>query len=253
MVPHTILLPVDYSAKDFRAQDYAKIVSHLESKHFAAFFISDYLRIKSDASRLGRSDVYRSVESAAKKLKLDLKFITCPGSLPSLWYQSRFADLMILDLLTLDNARALNRLHAEKFFDDFGCPILLSGSLPEDQEDIIFLFDHDPSSLVALKSFLALFGEISKNKKLTVITINSSDGPGVYFEESLIHHLQQIFKNVGILPMQKTDIVSHLISFAAKATKPILIMGNLAQGLFNQESSAEALVMNKVSVYYSNK
>ncbi len=252
MVPHNVLLPVDFSAKEFRLDDYVNAFSHLPLKHFSAFFIIDYLRLKSDVIRVDRSDVQKKTELAARKLNVDVKFIPCPGSLPSLWYQSRFADLITLKLQSHDSPHMLRLLHAEKFFDDFGCPALLQASAPQDQEEIIFLFDHDPSGLGALKSFLGLFGEMLKGRKFTVVSLSTGEGPGIYFEKSLIHYLQQIFNNVGILPISKADIEKNLMDFAARARKPFLIMGKTARHLFEEESNAETLATNGISLFYSN-
>jgi hypothetical protein len=252
VVPHNILLPVDFSAKEFRLEDCVNAFSHLPAKHFSTFFIGDYVRLKSDMAKVDRSDVQKRAESMSRKLKVDLKFIPCPGSLPSLWYQSRFADLMVLNLQVPDSSLMLSLLYAEKFFDDFACPVMLQGSLPKDQDEIIFLFDHDPSGLGALKSYLALFGEVSKDKKLTVVSLNSSEGPGIYFEKSLIQYLQQIFTNVGVLPMSKPDIEKNVISFASRASNPLIIIGKTAGHLFGQESNAQALTTHPMSLYYSN-
>jgi hypothetical protein len=245
------LLPVDFSANDFRMEDHAKTFKHLGEKHFSAFFICDYIHKKIDPVKYDRSALQRKAETSAKKLKVDLKFIPCPGSLPSLWYQSRFADLLILSPLTGDSAASVRALYDEKFFDDFGCPVFLSGNAPADDEDIVFLFDNDPSGLTALKSYLGLFGGVSANKKLTIINISSVEGPGIYFEESLIHYLQRIFTNVGILPMNKADIERNLIEFAAKATRPLLIMGKSARSLLDHASTHGSLTMNNISIYYS--
>lgn len=233
-------------------EDYVNAFGHLPMQHYSAFFISDYVRLKSEAVKVERPDVQKKAESAAKKHKVDLKFIPCPGSLPSLWYQSRFADLMVLPLQAPDSAHMLNVLQAEKFFDEFACPVMLQGCLPKDQDEIIYLFDHDPSCLGALKSFLSLFGEILKEKKLTVVSLNSGEGPGIYFEKSLIHYLQQIFTNVGILPMSRVDIEKNLISFATRAKKPFLIMGKSARHLFQDESNTGLMARNEMSLYYSN-
>ncbi len=232
--------------------DYADTFAHLPTKHFSAFFIHDYLRLKSEAVKFDRSDVQKKAESAARKLKIELKFIPCPGSLPSLWYQSRFADLMMINVQSDDSAHMLRSLNDEKFFDDFACPVLLHGGAAQDEEEIIFLFDHEPSGLGALKSFLSVFGEISKSRKFTVISLNASEGPGIYFEKSLILYLQQIFNDVGLLPMNKADIENSLMSFAARAKRPCLIMGKSARHLFGQESNAEILAAKGISLFYSN-
>lgn len=252
VVPHNILLPVDFSAKEFRLEEFANAFDHLPLKHFSAFFIHDYLRLKSEALKVDRPEVQKKAESSAKKLKIDLKFIHCPGSLPSLWYQSRFADLMMLDLQAPDSAHMLNLLQTEKFFDDFACPVLLKGCKPQELDEIIFLFDHDPSGLGALKSFLSLFGDAAKDRKLTVISLNSSEGPGIYFEKSLILYLQQIFDNVGLLPMNKTDIEKNIVSYASREAKSMLIMGKTGKQLFEKEPNIKALMASEISLYYSN-
>ncbi len=248
---YNILFPVDFSSHGFSIDDYARAFSHLQGKQFSAFFLSDFMKEKNGHEENHRQERQKSLREAATSVKVDLKFIACPGSVLSLRYQSRFADLLVLSPLTGESQQMLTTLLDENIFDDFGCPVLVSANLADPYDEIIFLFDHDPTGLTALKSFHNLFSQISKNKKVTVITVNQDDMPEVFFEESLVHYLRGTFGNVGILPMNKGDMGKNLVTYAARSEHPLLIMGRSAQSLFEDKALLRALEQKKISVYYS--
>lgn len=251
---YTILLPVDFAAEGARMQKLAKAFSHLADKRFSAFFLRDYVRtedVNSPSLAVEKLDLKLALQSEAKALKLDLKFLNDQNSLLALAHQSRFADLLILDPINGDNTLSLDEVPPD-FFSKMHCPLLLSNDLTNECGEIIFLFDYDLRGLAALKSYHALFGEVSHKKKFTLITVSPEDEPGIFFEKCLVNYLQQVFENVGIHPMSRINLTENLVKYASEANKPLLITGQSALALLNDRSLTQRLMKNETSLYYSN-
>jgi len=253
-VNYTILLPVDFTPQGTRLENLAQVFSHLEDKRFSAFFLKDYVGHGSSHApfdEVEKLDIKLALQSDATKLNLELKFLNDQYSLLALAHQSRFADLLLLDPLNQEGVVSLSELPVD-FFEKMHCPLFLSNDMSQEYEEIIFLFDYDLKGLAALKSFHALFGEVSHKKKFTLITVSPEDEPGIYFEKSLVSYLQEVFENVGIHPMSRINLTENLVSYVSKLKKPLLIIGQSALALLENKSIAKRLMKNETSVYYSN-
>ena len=251
---YTILLPVDFSAHGPRMEEVAKIFSHLADKRFSAFFLRDYGTqgsLHSPAAEVEKLYMKLALQSEATSLNLELKFLNDQNGLLALANQSRFADLLLLDPLNEVGTISLGELPVD-FFEKMHCPLLLANDMTHEYEEIIFLFDYDLKGLAALKSFHALFGEVSHRKKFTLVTVCPDDEPGIFFEKSLVSYLQGVFENVGIHPMSRINLTENLVSFVSTAKKPLLIMGQSALALLENKTLADRLMKNETSVYYSN-
>ncbi|MBY0434717.1 MAG: hypothetical protein K2U26_11460 [Cyclobacteriaceae bacterium] len=246
---YNILLPVDVPPlADFPLEDYVQALTHLEPKQFSAFFLHDYVHTKEAPSAHEHQGVEEQLLSKAKRLDVDMKFLSCPGSNLSLKYQSRFADLMMISPVVDENVPELQDLLAEDLLGDMGCPLFLSGDPRGNYEEIIFLFDHNPAGPATLKSFFNLFGQVSSKKKVTIMM---PTGPDYFFEAPLVRYAQSIFDNVGLLPVNTLSLEKGLVSFAAKADRPLLIMGHSARKAIDKKALIEMLASNKLSMFIS--
>jgi hypothetical protein len=252
-----ILLPVDIRPADFHLEDYAKLFSHLEGKRFSTFFLTDLTHPKGSKTPLqpdlNKHDLQEEISQDAEKLKLDVSFLTGPSNLQLLTYQSRFADLILVSPVNRDSLEFLTQSLSLDFLNSMGCPLFLTTNTVSAFEEIIFLFDYDLSGLEALKSFIALFGNIAADRKVTVITVNPDDENGIFFEKCLISHLQKTFKDVGILPMSKSQLSRNLIDFASKETRPVLIMGQSAINLLKDKELSGEISSHQISLFYCNQ
>jgi len=253
-VNYTILLPVDFTSQGTRMENVAKAFQHLADKRFSAFFIRDYVGPGSSHppfADVEKLDMKLAMQSEASKLNVELKFLNDQNSLLALAHQSRFADLLLLDPLNKEGVVSLSELPVD-FFEKMHCPLFLSNDMTHEYEEIVFLFDYDLKGLAALKSFHAMFGEVSHKKKFTLITVSPEDEPGIFFEKSLVSYLQEVFENVGIHPMSRVNLTENLVSYVSKLSKPLLIIGQSALALLENKSLAKRLMKNETSVYYSN-
>ena len=125
------------------------------------------------------------------------------------------------------------------YFDSFTIP-----------DEIVFLFDQDKASLAALKSFISLFGELAKEKRITIITVSPDDDEDINYEKCLVSYVQKEFDDVGIVPMQRYNLEEEVLKMLSKLETPLLIAGKPAIGLI--ENKMSRLAQYGISVYYSN-
>lgn len=250
-----ILFPVDLQPTRYHLSDYAHLLSHVD-KSFSAFFLKDFVKQpKGKTPSVGDQDklaMQSSLQEEAKTLHVDINFITAQANANSLLNQSKFADLAIISPITHENIGQLVKSFPDHFFEEIGCPILLSEDLLQPYEEILVLFDYDQSGLAALKSFLSIFGKVSGNKKVTIITVSPDDAPEIHLEKYLVSYLQKAFDDVGIVPFSSANLADQLVNYASKLTKPLLVMGRAAVNLLNDGQLARRIADNHMSLFYSN-
>ncbi len=199
-----------------------------------------------------KTALQNSLQDEAKTLDIDINFINSPSNSSGLMNQSKFADLTVISPITHDNMGQLIQSFPDHFFEEMGCPIFLTEDLAHSYEEILVLFDYDQSGLAALKSFLAMFGNVSHNKKVTIITVSPDDAPEIHLEKYLVSYLQKVFDDVGIVPFSNKSIIDQLVAYAEKINKPLLVMGRAAINLLKNNLLATKLADHHMSIFYSN-
>ncbi len=251
-----ILFPVDLQPTKYHLSDYANLLSHVDNKRFSAFFLKDFTKsAKGKSSAINEQDktvLQNSLQKEAITLDLDINFINSQSNTSSLMNQSKFADLAIISPITHENMGQLIQSFPDHFFEDMGCPIFLTEDLMHSYEEILVLFDYDQSGLVALKSFLTMFGKVSSNKKVTIITVNPDDAPEIHLEKYLVSYLQKVFDDVGIVPFSNKNLPDQLVAYAEKLNKPLLVMGRAAVNLLKNNQLATKMADQHMSIFYSN-
>ena len=251
-----ILFPVDLQPSKYHLSDYANLLSHVDSKRFSAFFLKDFTKsAKGKVSAINEQDktaLQNSLQDEANTLDIDINFINSQSNSSSLMNQSKFADLAVISPITHDNIGQLIQSFPDHFFEDMGCPIFLTEDLAPSYEEILVLFDYEQSGLAALKSFLTMFGNVSSDKKVTIITVSPDDAPEIHLEKYLVSYLKKVFADVGIVPFSSKDLADQLVTFAEKLNKPLLVMGRAAVNLLKNNELATKLADNHMSIFYSN-
>lgn len=248
-----ILIPVDWQSQDVHLADYAKAFEHIDNKKFSAFFLEDFLQHsepETAAAEADRLDFRFEMEKEARALDVDLQFLTNTQNQIALRFQTRFADL-----LTIQASEKSWRERAHElppgFLENMGCSVMITPELTHRFNEIILSFDPDFSALAALKMFLALYGKISREKSMTVITVISHDESNIVTEKCLIEFLQKYFSNVGTLPVHQRSLVPVLDSLVSAADAPLLLMGKSATHFLNNSDRMEGLIRKKGSLFYS--
>lgn len=90
-------------------------------------------------------------------------------------YESRFADLLIVDpkINFYDRVEQLPSHFTKEILSNAECPVLLAPDKAVDVEEIVFCYDGSASAVYALKQFTYLLPQF-KNKKATLLEVNSS-------------------------------------------------------------------------------
>lgn len=252
MVTHFII-PV-HQPKHFHLNDYNKIFGHIPEKKFSVFLMSDFIKgkAKSKVIEESREDFEQRLTKESKVTKAEVNLIKNQNAFDSLISWSCFADLVSLQVMTGQTLEQFNGVFPEGVLGSMNCSLFIS-SLPESSfEEIMIVGDFDQSIVTALKSFLLLFGQSQKSKKLTLLTPVPEDEMSIVFEQDLVSFTKKSFSDVGILPLKSTDLEKQLLSFSSHMTQPLLIFGSRNKSLLNNSDILKAIVDKKLSIFYSN-
>jgi hypothetical protein len=248
-----ILIPVDWQSQDVHLADYAKAFEHIDNKKFSAFFLHDFLQHserETAAAEADRLDFRFEMEKEARALDVDLQFLANTQNQIALQFQTRFADLLTIQVNENSWRERAHELPAG-FLENMGCPVMITAQFTRSFNEIIVSFDPDYSALTALKSFLSLYGKMSREKSMTVITVISHDESNIVTEKCLIEFLQKYFSNVGTLPVHQRSLVPTLDSLVSMADAPLLLMGKSATHFLSNSDRMEGLIRRKGSLFYS--
>jgi hypothetical protein len=255
-VKKNILFPIDFKPSRYHLSDYAHLLAHLDRKSFTGFFLRDFVKPPKGKSPIvseqDKAALQTSLQEEAKSLAVDLNFINSQPNANSLLIQSKFADLAVISPVTHENIGQLIKAFPDHFLEEAGCPILLTEDIVKPYEEILVLFDYDQSGLAALKSFLAMFGRVSGDKKVTIITVNPDDAPEIHLEKFLVSYLQKVFSDVGIVPFSSKNLADQLVHYASRLNKPLLVMGHAAINLLKDNHLTKKIADHHMSIFYSN-
>lgn len=248
-----VLLPADLPLPGQRIAMAANVLSHLSDKYFSSFFLQDCLakgdREKFASAGFEKISSQQELETEAKSMNLDIQLIESCRNPQSIHSQSLFADILIMSFLAEGN-NLLDFFITDKFLDRVGCPILFSFGNFHIPEEIIFLFDFEPSSLTALKSFASIFGDRLHAVKVTIVTASPEDENAIFFEKCLIKYAQKIFTDIGVIPVGAFQAEENLMTLVSKAPNPWLIMGKMTLPFLDHHRTL--LKKNPFSIYSFN-
>ncbi|MBX2899404.1 MAG: hypothetical protein KF775_07125 [Cyclobacteriaceae bacterium] len=247
-----ILFPVDFNA-GVQLADYANLFAHVDKKSFVGFFLRDFNKVaRQKISEAQKITLQHDLQKEADQLSVDFDVLKNTTTNNLLLNQCRFSDLLIVNPLTEENVQQLNNVFPDHFFELVACPVFLTEDVTRPFEEILVLFDYDHSGLVALKSFLSFFGKVSREKKLTLLTVSPDDAPEIHLEKYLVSYLQKFFNDVGIAPLRKENLLEQVISHASRLPRPVLVLGHSAIQLLNNHDLARQLTHHQTAVFYSN-
>lgn len=248
-----ILIPVDWQSQDVHLADYAEAFEHIDNKKFSAFFLDDFLKAGNPADRAteaDRLDFRFEIEKEARALNVDLQFLANTQNQVALQFQTRFADLLTIRVDHKSWSERYPDLPTD-FLETLGCPVMITSHLTKSFKEIIVFFDPDFTGLAALKTFLSLYGKLSKEKSMTVITVISHEDATIVTEKCLIEFLQKYFSNVGVLPVHQRNLSVRLDGLVQESNSPLLLMGRSARHFLINPSRMEQLIAQKGSLFYS--
>ena len=248
-----VLLPADLPLPGQRLTMAADVLSHLDNKYFFSFFLQDCIA-KVDREKLTsglvKMSAQKKLETEAESMNLEIQLIESCRNPQAIHSHSLLADILIMSFMSEDNS-LLDFFIADKFLDRVACPVLLSFGNFHIPEEIVFLFDFDPTSLTALKSFVSIFGDRLNAAKVTIVTTSPVDENAIFFEKCLIKYAQRRFADIGVVPVGAFQLEENLIALMSKADSPWLIMGKMALPFLDHHRSL--LKNGAFSIYSFNQ
>lgn len=252
MITHFII-PV-HQPTHFHLNNYAKAFGHIPEKKFSVFLMSDFIKgkAKNKVIEESREDFEQRITKESKGTKAEVNLIKNQNAFDSLISWSCFADLVSLQVITGQTLEQFNGVFPEGVLGSMNCSLFIS-SLPDNSfEEIMIVGDFDQSIVTALKSFLVLFGQLQKTKRVTLLTPVPEDEMSIVFEQDLVAFTKRSFHNVGIVPIKFIDLEKQLLSFSSNMEQPLLIFGSRNKSILNNSDIRKAIVDKKLSIFYSN-
>lgn len=182
-------------------------------------------------------------------------------SLPvqELRYESMFADLIIINEHETFSRSAESS--AYEFIDTLlaqtHCPVLVVPDVFSPPQQLVFLYDGNPSSIFSIKLFGYLFGGLS-DLPVTVLTVNEGDTEELYLPENLqIRSLiDRLFSNVSYQVL-KGNAREQILSGVGKESGKLVLLGayrlNAVTGLFTDGIADRLLEIRDMPVFISPK
>ncbi len=246
-----ILFPIDKSSSPTNLAELNNAFSNKEDAKYFAFFLSDKNGSKDlDEPDRGREKAEAQViwQAEAERLEMDLDFIHSKLSPNATAISSMFADLLIVASSDSEAIEFIKKKTSTDAANHFGCAVCITGEGLQSIGEILILVDYDYSVAIALKSFVNLFPQLFKNRKITIVTNSPSDDEQIAFEQNLVNFVKEYSSDVGIVPIGSGKGYEHMLKLAVNADHPLLIMGRSIREILNQNAIQND--KNKLSFYY---
>lgn len=247
-----ILIPVDFQGDHFELAKLDHLFSQVPGKRFTGFFLSDFVEpVKNGHAAGERLEWQHEINTLARQSNLDFQFMIPSKEDFAVVHQSRFADLALLGPVN-GSAKRWPKNGMVDFFSQLACPVMLVHEAEKPFQDILVYLDYDVNSLVALKAFLAFFGDRARSRNLTILASSPDDEPGIFFEKCLVQFLQKEFRSVGVVPINDKQREAQLLEFAIKMDHPLIIMGTAGKELLKMTALSDRVLENKIALLYAN-
>lgn len=161
-------------------------------------------------------------------------------------YESRFADLLIIDP-KINFYRADEQLPShftKEILLNAECPVLLSPEKSEEINEVVFCYDGTASSVYAMKQFTYLFPQYN-NKKAVLLEVNKT-GKEEFNDDHrrLMEWLRAHYTAVNY-QMLKGNAKDELFTYFFMNTAKLVVMGSYGRGVFSnffKRSTADVLI-----------
>lgn len=161
-------------------------------------------------------------------------------------YESRFADLLIIDpdINFYNREEPLPSHFVREILSKSECPVLLAPESFDGIEEIAFCYDGSTSSIFAVKQMTYLFPEM-QDKKITLLEVGKSSEE--HFTDShkrMMDWLRSHYKSVCYHAL-KGEVKDELFNYFFMKKKMAIVMGAYGRSLLSnlfRKSSADLLI-----------
>lgn len=173
-----------------------------------------------------------------------------PISLADLVYESRFTDLLVVNVKNSSQTAVSDRIpeSVQNILSKAECPVILGSTEFNVIDEILFAYDGKASCVYAIKQFSYLFPEM-RHTKLTLIQVEENDPQPSNTYEMLNRLLSRHYSNVAFCFL-KGDLVQELTALIKNKKSALVIMGSFGRGRLSRlliPSTAERL-LEKISL-----
>jgi hypothetical protein len=161
-------------------------------------------------------------------------------------YESRFADLLIVDpqISFYDREEQLPSHFTKEILANAECPVLLAPEGSVTINEVVFCYDGSASSVYALKQFSYLLPAF-KSKKALLLEVNKS-GKEEFNEDHrrIMNWLRAHYESVNYHAL-KGDAKEELFEYFFMKTGKLIVMGSYGRGMlsnFFKRSTADILI-----------
>jgi hypothetical protein len=175
--------------------------------------------------------------------------------LPELKKESRFADLIILDGTSFFNEVRENRFeYLRDAIHDAECPVLIVPDHFTFPDNNVLAYDGSEESVYAIKQFIYLFPELTKNKTLLVYA--DDEYKNLPAEDSIIELMTPHFKDLTFYRLE-TEAKKYFSTWMNDKQGSILVCGSFSRSAFSQlfrkSFVADVIKEHKVPVFIAHK
>jgi len=176
----------------------------------------------------------------------DTIFIRKDDPVQHVVYESRFADLLIVDPeINFYGSRArVPSLYVREILSKSECPVLLAPEKFEEADEVVFCYDGTASSIFAIKQFTYLFPEFW-NRKATLLEVNRS-GSEEFNEghRNMMNWLREHYHFVYYYSLSG-DVKDRLFTYFFMKRKKMIVLGAYGRTVISnllKKSSSDVLI-----------
>jgi hypothetical protein len=138
-------------------------------------------------------------------------------------YESRFADLLIIDAGIAAEDNEEKALFAKEVLMKAECPVIIPPVSFNTIEEVIFCYDGSRSAVFAMKQFTYLFPQYI-DKKVVVLEVNEEGVTTIYEKEKIRGLLKGHYSQIGFVVLNG-DPTIELFTYLLQKKNSFVVMG----------------------------
>lgn len=239
-----ILLAIDSQKINYSVIKFAYYIAKMTGSKLTGFFMEppvydalandlapgqtereiETISIKSGSSRIKTEQGILFFKEACAKEQVRFEVSRNQGvSVDNLIFESRFADLLIMDGgLSLEDDD-IRTSFAREVLMKAECPVIMPPVSFSNIEEVIFCYDGSRSAVFAMKQFTYLFPQYS-DKKVIVLEVNEDEASTIFEKEKIRGLLKGHYSQIGFQVLNG-DPTIELFTYLLQKKNSFVVMG----------------------------
>lgn len=163
--------------------------------------------------------------------------------LEDLIFESRFADLLIIDADASNTNIGESNYYAKEILTKAECPVIITPASFKGIDEVVFCYDGSRSAVFAIKQFTYLFPQFN-DKKIVVLEVNEESISTIYEKEKIRGLLKGHYSQIGFQVLNG-DPTIELFTYLLQKKDAFIVMGAYGRKLLSNilNSSRADLVL----------